>query len=181
MNANLTGVTESSVAVADFDNDGKLDIAISGMDANSNFIAQVWRNLGNNVFTNVPTGFTGLNYGTATWVDTDNDGRLDLLLTGYDTNVNPVLALYRNNGSQTNTNVFRLSSVSKLTNGFSQVKFKAPTGFSYRVQASSTLTNWTSLGSTVSYGPNAQEYDEIATTNKARFYRATRRANQRRP
>jgi hypothetical protein len=173
VNAGLTGVSESSVAVADFDNDGKLDIAITGVDANSNFVAQIWRNLGNNVFTNMSTGFTGLSFGTATWVDTDNDGRLDLVITGYDTNVNPVLALYHNNSPLANTNALRLGGVSKLANGFSHLKFNAPAGFSYRVQASSDMAHWTALGSSVATSSGTQEYNEVSTTNTARFYRVS--------
>ena len=53
MNVGLPGVYESSVALADYDNDGKLDILLASINSQSNLICQVWRNTGNWVFTNL--------------------------------------------------------------------------------------------------------------------------------
>ena len=75
MNIGLPGVYQSSVAVADYDNDGKLDILLAGVNSQSNLICQVWRNTGNWVFTNINAGLPGIRSGSVAWADFDNDGR----------------------------------------------------------------------------------------------------------
>jgi len=76
MNVGLPGIYQSSVALADYDNDGKLDIVIAGLNSQAQPICQVWRNTGNWVFTNINAGFTGIYSGSVAWADFDHDGRL---------------------------------------------------------------------------------------------------------
>lgn len=80
INAGLPGVYRSSVAWADYDNDGWLDILLTGATTNT-WVSQVWRNTGNG-FTNINASLPGVWAGSAAWGDYDNDGRLDILLTG---------------------------------------------------------------------------------------------------
>jgi hypothetical protein len=85
LNAGLPGVYNSSVLWGDFDNDGKLDLLLSGQ-VNPypiTQISQIWRNLGNGTFANAGAGLPGVIYSSAAFGDFDNDGKLDLLLTGY--------------------------------------------------------------------------------------------------
>jgi hypothetical protein len=95
----LTGVFWSSVAWGDYDNDGYLDILLTGANSSGSPISKVYRNNGNNSFTE-QTSITlqGINSGTAAWGDYDNDGDLDILLAG-----NWVTKIYRNNGDNTFT------------------------------------------------------------------------------
>lgn len=101
INAGLPGVQDGSLAWGDYDNDGRLDLLISGTvsyDTNGypkTALTQVWRNTATG-FTNISAGFPGLGYGTASWGDFDNDGRLDILATGVDTNRNFVTQIWRN-------------------------------------------------------------------------------------
>jgi hypothetical protein len=93
----LPGVSESSVAWSDFDNDGRLDFLITGTTNGdlSGVISQLWRNTGTG-FTNVPVpGLLGTGFGSATWTDFDNDGRPDFLVTGNQT----ASQLWRNTGT----------------------------------------------------------------------------------
>src|SRR6185437_52469 len=80
MNAGLPGISSGSVAIGDFDNDGRLDILLIGSTSNGP-IAQVWQNTGGG-FSNVNANLTGTAGDSAVWGDFDNDGRLDILLDG---------------------------------------------------------------------------------------------------
>jgi len=103
----LPGVSGSSVAWGDYDNDERLDILLTGS-TSSGLISQVWRNTGSG-FTNVPipglTGVLGVKWSSVAWGDYDNDGRLDILLTG-ETGSSRIAQVWRNTGSGfTNLNV----------------------------------------------------------------------------
>jgi PKD repeat protein len=103
----LTGVFYSSASWADYDNDGDLDLLIAGQNLNIGLKTGIYRNDGNNTFTEQ----TGLNLkpvykGSVAWGDYNNDGLLDILLTGLD-GVSPsarnISVLYKNNGNGTFT------------------------------------------------------------------------------
>jgi hypothetical protein len=69
------------VAVADFDNDGRLDIYVTGYGGNV-----LYRNLGNCKFEDVTekTGVRGGGFSTgAAWADYDRDGHVDLFVSRY--------------------------------------------------------------------------------------------------
>ncbi len=84
--ASLTGVTNSYAAWGDYDNDGDLDILITGSNT-----SKIYRNDAG-VFTDIAAGLQGVQYGSADWGDYDNDGDLDILITG-----NGYAIIYRNN------------------------------------------------------------------------------------
>ncbi|KPA13717.1 hypothetical protein MHK_006076, partial [Candidatus Magnetomorum sp. HK-1] len=78
---NLTGVRDSSVAFGDYDNDGDLDILLTG-DTGSSKIAKVYRNTGGSFSEDTDINLTGVSYSSVAFGDYDNDGDLDILLTG---------------------------------------------------------------------------------------------------
>ncbi|MFA4907850.1 MAG: FG-GAP-like repeat-containing protein [archaeon] len=94
----MTGVGVSSVAWGDYDNDGDLDILLTG-DSETGRVSKIYRNNGDNTFSE-QTGIslTGVNNSSVAWGDYDNDGDLDILLTGYNYSSNPISKIYRNNG-----------------------------------------------------------------------------------
>ncbi|HRJ41542.1 MAG TPA: FG-GAP-like repeat-containing protein [Caldilineaceae bacterium] len=102
--AALTNIDFGSVAWADYDGDGDLDILLSGRTATDNSDATlIYRNDGGGVFTDIGAGLLGLKWGSVAWGDYDNDGDPDVLVTGSEgaTNTNnstPVTRLYRNDG-----------------------------------------------------------------------------------
>ena len=94
----LRGVFVSSVAWADYDNDGLLDFLLEGLSA-SGFLAEIWRNTGNE-FINVPVpGLPGVADGSLAWADFDNDGLLDFLITGLANGATRISEVWRNTGS----------------------------------------------------------------------------------
>lgn len=85
-----------SLAWGDYDNDGKLDIVITGTDINNVTSLKVFKNNGNNTFSEL-TGLsaTGTIRGRVAWVDYDNDGDLDFTVCGTTESIN-VVKFYRN-------------------------------------------------------------------------------------
>jgi PKD repeat protein len=101
---NLTGVYYSSVGWADYDKDGDLDILITGYNLGAGPVSKLYRNEGNNIFTE-QTGIQlkGVNKSSVAWGDYDNNGDMDILLTGLDATGRNISRIYRNNGNNTFT------------------------------------------------------------------------------
>jgi Concanavalin A-like lectin/glucanases superfamily/FG-GAP-like repeat len=104
INAGLPGVFQSSAAWGDYDNDGRLDILLTGTTNGSGTgaVAQIWRNTGTG-FTNINAGLPGVFTSSSPWGDYDNDGRLDILITGTNATSGRISQVWRNRTSVTNT------------------------------------------------------------------------------
>ena len=81
INAPLPEVFDSSVSWGDYDNDGDLDLLITGETASNGLIARIYRN-DNNAFVPTSIALAGVHKSSAKFGDYDNDGDLDILLTG---------------------------------------------------------------------------------------------------
>jgi len=173
MNVGLPGVYQSSVALADYDNDGKLDILLAGLDNQTNLICQVWRNTGNWVFTNINAGLPGIRSGSVAWADFDNDGRVDLLLSGLDTNNNATLQVYHNNTISNNVFAPRITSLKNLSTRH-QLTFGGQIGLGYTVWATTNdLVHWTALGVPNEASPGTFQFTDLSAAN-VRLYRVSR-------
>ena len=103
----LAGVRWGDTAWGDSDNDGDLDLLLIGQSQSGTHISKLYRNDGNDSFVDLATGFDGVDNGAAAWGDYDNDGDLDLLLSGRLESEVITTKLYRNDGG----NVFADISV----------------------------------------------------------------------
>jgi hypothetical protein len=84
----------------DYDNDGDLDILVIGESSSDGKYSRIYRNDGSGVFTEQQTiTLTGLAYGKAKWMDYDNDGFLDLMISGYTSDAASKVLIYRNTGN----------------------------------------------------------------------------------
>jgi predicted nucleotidyltransferase len=97
------GVTDGSSAWGDYDNDGDIDILVSGADG-SGAQLRIYKNNGNGTFNpaqiEVDLLNGGLGSGGVAWGDHDNDGDIDILVNGYNGSSRE-LRVYRNNGNGT--------------------------------------------------------------------------------
>lgn len=105
VDADLTGVLGCAVAWCDYDNDGDLDILLTGEHAPFEMLTKIYRNDGNEVFTDINADVPGVSLGSVAWGDYDNDGDPDLLISGQIAPYVPVTLLYRNDGSSAFTNI----------------------------------------------------------------------------
>ncbi|UCG55940.1 MAG: VCBS repeat-containing protein [Phycisphaerales bacterium] len=99
--APLTQVMGGALDWGDYDNDGDLDLLLTGAIGSFNYVSEIYQNNGG-AFTNIGAGLTGVCAGaggSAGWGDFDNDGDLDIALTG---EVMPpstnLTTIYQNNG-----------------------------------------------------------------------------------
>ncbi len=122
--AGFNGVSHSSIEWGDFDDDGDLDVLIIGTNTtpgDGNYTYHVYNNDGSDVFSLSATALlTGSYYGDADSGDIDGDGKLDVVISGYDENDLPASNVFINttvlsiNDSETNVfQVFPNPSVDK--------------------------------------------------------------------
>ncbi len=100
----LPGVSSGNGVWGDYDNDGRLDILLTGFPNTGVFLTKVFHNdgpvSGGWAFHDINAPLTGVDFAPAAWGDFDNDGLLDVLAAGYDLLGRVVANVYHNeNGS----------------------------------------------------------------------------------
>ncbi|RLD55313.1 MAG: hypothetical protein DRJ05_13175 [Bacteroidetes bacterium] len=101
MNIGFPGVSHSALEWADFDNDNDIDLFICGTETTpgeGNYVSAIYLNEGGDVFSesttaNLPTVY----WGDSETADFNNDGKPDLMLSGYDITETPYSAIFKNN------------------------------------------------------------------------------------
>lgn len=106
-NSNFKDVYNGDVKWGDFDNDGDMDVLLSGVQENGNIITSIYKNTGGVLHEekDIQIQSVGENWFSATaWVDYNNDGLLDIQISGRGTSVlvvEYIFKLYKNNGDGT--------------------------------------------------------------------------------
>jgi PKD repeat protein len=113
-NMSFTNMQDGAIAFGDYNNDGYLDLLISGRGTNS--YTELYKNNGNNNFIKMPvTNLTFVSQGNLIWADLDNDQDPDIILSGATTgdpqNPVPITRIYRNNGNETFTEIANITGI----------------------------------------------------------------------
>ncbi|HKK44438.1 MAG TPA: FG-GAP-like repeat-containing protein, partial [Balneolaceae bacterium] len=105
--SDMEGVYHASSAAGDYDNDGDLDFIVTGINSSNQAVTNLYRNNGDNTFSEVNANIVDVEYGSTVWGDIDGDGDLDLLITGSTdgTNNGVLTKIYRNDGNDTFTDL----------------------------------------------------------------------------
>ena len=102
---NLPHLTDGSLDMGDFNNDGRIDLLFCGNSYPVGASTRIFKNTGNQFEELTATNIIDLRYGNGIWGDFDNDGDLDFVVTG-NTNSNiHYTKMYQNHGDETFTEV----------------------------------------------------------------------------
>jgi hypothetical protein len=104
INADISGIYFAATGFADVNNDGHLDLLITGIGNDGVSLTKLYFGDGENFDEITSTGLPQLNLGAIAWYDVNQDSYPDLLLQGYiEETQTPITDLYYNNGDGTFT------------------------------------------------------------------------------
>ena len=111
VSAGIEGVTVGSVAWGNLDDDGDLELVVTGNVGGIGIFpfppvepsARIYDHQGGGSFSPIGAGLSGVSVGSSQWGDLDNDGDLDLIVTGGQgsdlDDPQPLTTLYENDGT----------------------------------------------------------------------------------
>ena len=99
MNAGFQGVVLSSVTFEDIDNDGDVDLLITGKNSDNERVALTYANDGSGSFTEVSNPFGEVLFHLVAFMDVDDDGDKDAMVAGRNSSSDWVAKLYANDGT----------------------------------------------------------------------------------
>jgi len=105
-NTPFDAVSHSALEWGDYNNDGNADLFLAGKyendDGSWTNVTKIFENNGDGTFTEA-VQLTPVNWGDAAWGDYNNDGKLDLIQSGYDEYFLCKTVIYRNDSKGSNT------------------------------------------------------------------------------
>jgi len=113
-------VYNSGLAWGDYDNDGDLDLVVIGFRMGTGNTAKIYKNKGDGTFEDSGiTNLTAVAGGSVAWGDYDNDGDLDLVLSGEVDLANFICEIYENDYRNNSTNPFSIKeSLTEVRNSY---------------------------------------------------------------
>ena len=112
-NQRIRSLDQAAMDWGDYDQDGDFDLVITGLNRAGEAQSSLYVNRDGNLVVESGSNLEPLRNGDVDWGDYDNDGDLDLLLTGEDTNENRSATLYETDGERLVLSARFLPSVSK--------------------------------------------------------------------
>ena len=105
LNAGFDPTFSGDATMVDINNDTYLDIAITGMETNTwTYITKIYKNNGDNTFTELALSLPGMNFGRIKFADYNNDGYKDFVLNGLGgADDSFYTKIFNNNGDETFT------------------------------------------------------------------------------
>ncbi|MBM7557065.1 FG-GAP repeat domain-containing protein [Halanaerobacter jeridensis] len=105
-NGNFSEITETSlsnlgygtVELSDIDRDEELELISTGVESSGNSVTEIYDNNGSGDFSK-KLSLTGVSYSAVELGDIDKDNDLDLILTGHNSDSNPITKVYKNDGT----------------------------------------------------------------------------------
>lgn len=98
----FVNVRSGSVDWGDMDHDGDLDLLVTG-EYYKGAVSKVYRNERNDIFLDLNAQLIGLYMSDGHWGDYDNDGDLDIVISGMSNDYNFISRVYRNDPIRTDT------------------------------------------------------------------------------
>ncbi len=116
VSANLEGVSprnDHAMAFIDLNNDGYLDFIITGENNDGVAITDLYIYEFGLQYEKYETGIPGVVDGSVDWGDYDNDGDMDLLISGENNTSGEICEIYRNEGKSDAHNSWKFTSANK--------------------------------------------------------------------
>ncbi|MFK5857562.1 MAG: VCBS repeat-containing protein, partial [Bacteroidota bacterium] len=111
---NFVPVRSGSVDWGDMDHDGDIDLLLTG-ESSVGPVSKVYRNDRDGLFTDINAEVIGLYMSDGHWGDYDNDGDLDIVISGMSNNYQFISRVYRNDPIHTDT-VYKSSKSDNIWN-----------------------------------------------------------------
>jgi len=91
----IPGLMDGSVAWGDYDGDGDMDLLLTG-ESSKGPVSRIYRNDRFHHFRDIHAGLPGLHFSDARWADIDQDGDLDVVVSGTMASGQLITALFLN-------------------------------------------------------------------------------------
>ncbi|HKK10721.1 MAG TPA: VCBS repeat-containing protein, partial [Bacteroidales bacterium] len=98
LKTSVTNVTRGAIDAGDYDNDGDLDLILTGRTRQGEPVTQLYRNERNNVFRKVGIAVPSLFNGDVKFADFNRDGNQDIAICGKDANEEVHTLVYAGDG-----------------------------------------------------------------------------------
>ena len=95
---NIINVGNGDVEWADYNNDGYLDLLLTGTDDQGTYVTKLFKNNADETFSDISSSFEGYNASSCSWGDFNNDGYIDFIISGQTGSGNSI-AIYKNLGN----------------------------------------------------------------------------------
>ena len=181
LNISLQSLSKPDLEFADFNNDGRNDVVLTGEDLDGTPVTKLYATVTNQgpeyALFDTQAELIGLRESTVNWIDYDLDGDLDLFMTGLDTDGRAKSVLYKaDNFENLNTAPAKVTNVqaTDLTNGLVRITWDKPednvsTEFRYAVRIGTTpggsevryVNSNLSNGNTLLNVPSLQTINEL--------------------